>query len=261
MKISIIGGGNMGGAIARGLIDSKFIPAKEITVINKSDKNTAELKNYNNEINIAVSDYNSLKDANIVIVAVKPWLVEEVLKTNSDKLIKNKQLIISVAAGITLAQLQEWTTPHKAVFRAMPNTAIAIRQSMTFISSKNANNEENQLIGQIFSNLGKVEFIDEKNFSAATALSSCGIAYAFRYIRAAMEGGVEMGLYPTMSRDSVLQTLRGAIELIETNDSHPEVEIDKVTTPGGITIKGLNEMEHAGFTSAVIRGLKASNIK
>ena len=250
----------MGGAIARGLIESKSISAKDITVINKTDKRTAELKSYDNDLNISVSDYSSLSDADIVIVGVKPWLVEDVLKANNDKLQKASQLIISVAAGITLAQLQEWTNPQKAVFRVIPNTAIAIRQSMTFIASKGANEKANELVGELFLNLGKVEFIEEKNFSGATSLSSCGIAFAFRYIRAAMEGGVEMGLYPTMSRDIVLQTLRGAIELIEANDSHPEAEIDKVTTPGGITIKGLNEMEHAGFTSAVIKGLKASNV-
>ncbi len=93
------------------------------------------------------------------------------------------------------------------------------------------------------------------------SLSSCGIAYAFRYIRAAMEGGVEMGIYPHVAKEVVLQTLRGAIDLIEANNSHPEVEIDKVTTPGGITIKGLNEMEAQGFTNAVIKGLKASHLK
>ena len=84
---------------------------------------------------------------------------------------------------------------------------------------------------------------------------------AFRYIRAAMEGGVEMGIYPNVAKEVVIQTLRGAIDLLEANESHPEVEIDKVTTPGGITIKGLNEMEAYGFTNAVIKGLKASHLK
>lgn len=261
MKISIIGGGNMGGAIALGLADSKSVLPQDITVIGRSDKTLARLADANKYLNTVAGDYDSLSEADIVIVAVKPWLVEEVLKTHRDKLLSENQLLVSVAAGITLDQLQGWTTMEKPLFRLIPNTAIAIRQSMTFVASRNAGIEQENMILQLFSNLGKVELIDEKQFSAATSLSSCGIAYAFRYIRAAMEGGVEMGLYPNQSRDIVLQTLRGAIDLIEANNSHPEAEIDKVTTPGGITIKGLNEMEHAGFTSSVIRGLKASNVK
>jgi pyrroline-5-carboxylate reductase len=109
--------------------------------------------------------------------------------------------------------------------------------------------------------LGKAFLVPEAQLNAFMSLSSCGIAYAFRYIRAAMEGGVEMGIYPGVAKDVVIQTLRGAIDLLEANASHPEMEIDKVTTPGGITIKGLNEMEAHGFTNAVIKGLKASHLK
>ena len=94
---------------------------------------------------------------------------------------------------------------------------------------------------------------------AATALCSCGIAYAMRYVRAATEGGVELGIYPHKAKEYVLATLRGAVELLEATGNNPEVEIDKVTTPGGITIKGLNAMEAHGFTTAVIEGLKASS--
>ena len=115
------------------------------------------------------------------------------------------------------------------------------------------------MVSNIFGALGKAELVEERLLGPATTLCSCGIAFAFRYIRAAMEGGVELGLYPQKAQEGVLQTLRGAIALLESNGSHPEQEVDRVTTAGGITIKGLNEMEHAGFTSAVIRGLKASN--
>jgi pyrroline-5-carboxylate reductase len=113
----------------------------------------------------------------------------------------------------------------------------------------------------IFNELGKSYFVPETQLNSLMSLSSCGIAYAFRYIRAATEGGVEMGIYPDVAKQVVLQTLRGAIELLEKNNTHPEAEIDKVTTPGGITIKGLNEMEANGFTNSVIKGLKASLIK
>ncbi len=261
MKIAIIGGGNMGGAIARGLINSKSFVPQDVTVIDTNEKTVASLKEFNKDMNVVIGQFDSLPAADIVIVALKPWLVEKVLKEQKDKLTREGQLIVSIAASVSIAQLQEWTSATRPIFKVVPNTAIALQQSMTFISSANASAEQEQVICDLFGALGKSMVIDEKFIPAATSLSSCGIAYAFRYIRAAMEGGVEMGFYPNQARDIITQTLRGAIELLETNDSHPEAEIDKVTTPGGITIKGLNEMEHAGFTSAVIRGLKASNVK
>lgn len=259
MKISIIGGGNMGSAIAYGLSSGKMIAGQDITVIDPSADKVKTIKAFGTGLNAETSDYSSAYTADIVILAVKPWLVKSVLDEHKNKFNFSKQSIISIAAGITLPQLLEYTSPSATVFRLIPNTAIAIRQSMTFVSSANATKAQEELVLSIFSELGKALLINESQFGAVTALSSCGIAYAFRYIRAAMEGGVEMGIYPNQSKDIVLQTIRGAIDLLEANNSHPEAEIDKVTTPGGITIKGLNEMEHAGFTSAVIRGLKASN--
>lgn len=260
MKITIIGGGNMGSSIAYGLADADKSSAYEIYVINRREEKSNEIKAKNSKINVFTNDYEIIKSSDLVIVAVKPWMFEDFFIKHKEKF-NADQLVISVAAGITLDQLQQWTNYETPVFRVIPNTAIAIRQSMTFISSKSVSAEQEKIVLNIFNELGKAEIIKEETIPAATALSSCGIAYAFRYIRAAMEGGVEMGLYPNQSKDILIQTLRGAIELLETNQSHPEAEIDKVTTAGGITIKGLNEMEHAGFTSAVIRGLKASHVK
>lgn len=261
MKISIIGAGNMGGAIASGLAVSGKIPQQNITVIDHSGKNVARLKEVGKDMHVVVADYSSLVTANVIIIAVKPWMVEDVLNTHKALLKNPDQLIVSVAAVVSLDQLQEWTSLGHPVFRVIPNTAIAVRQSMTYIASQNASDDQKEIIADVFAELGKVQLIDEKSIPAVTSLTSCGIAFAFRYIRAAMEGGIEMGIYPDQARDAVLQTLRGAIDLLETNGTHPEVEIDKVTTAGGITIKGLNEMEHGGFTSAVIKGLKASNVK
>lgn len=261
MKISIIGAGNMGGAIAIGLAKSGSIPPQDITIIDHKGKNVPRLKEESETLNVVVADYSSLATADVVIIAVKPWMVEDVLKTHHTLFSNSKQLIVSVAAVVTLAQLQEWTWPEQPVFRVVPNTAIAVRQSMTYIACQNADKEQKNQMNRIFSLLGKVEFVDEKMIPAITSLTSCGIAFAFRYIRAAMEGGIEMGVYPDQAKEGILQTLRGAIGLLEANGTHPEAEIDKVTTPGGITIKGLNEMEHSGFTSAVINGLKASNVK
>ncbi|PXV64466.1 pyrroline-5-carboxylate reductase [Dysgonomonas alginatilytica] len=260
MKITIIGGGNMGGAIAIGLGSGTIFAPQDITVIDRNQRNINYIKTYNNGINGVINDYSSLSEADIIVLAVKPWYIQEVLEKHR-KAFNPYQIIISIASGISLNQLSEWILSDSAIYRVMPNTAIAIKESMSFVASYGANKENDELILKIFSELGKAELIDEKLFPAVTSLTSCGIAFAFRYIRAAMEGGVEMGLRPDQAKQAIIQTLRGAANLLETNNSHPEVEIDKVTTAGGTTIKGLNEMENAGFTSAVIKGLKASYVK
>nr|WP_297161547.1 pyrroline-5-carboxylate reductase [uncultured Dysgonomonas sp.] len=259
MKITIIGGGNMGGAIASGISSGTIFTPQNITVIDRNQKNIDALVKKTN-INGVINDYSSLSEADIIVLAIKPWMIEEVLNKYT-KSFNSKQIIISIAAGISLNQLSEWIIPDSAIYRVMPNTAIAIKESMSFLASHNSTKEQDELILRIFNELGKAELIDEKLFAAATSLASCGIAFAFRYIRAAMEGGIEMGFKADQAKEIVIQTLRGAANLLEANNSHPEVEIDKVTTPGGITIKGLNEMENAGFTTAVIKGLKASYVK
>lgn len=129
---------------------------------------------------------------------------------------------------------------------------------MTFITSAGATPEQAQEMSSIFEPLGMVMDVPEKQFEGCMALASCGIAYALRYVRAAMEGGIELGIPPLMGQTIVAQTIKGAAELLLQTGNHPEAEIDKVTTPGGITIKGLNAMEANGFTHAVIEGLKAS---
>ncbi len=259
MKITIIGGGNMGGAIALGLASGTIFSPQDITVIDHNQKKIDALMASKN-INGTVNDYSSLPEADIIVLAVKPWLIEDLLNKHA-KALNERQIVISIAAGISLNELSEWIIPNCAIYKVMPNTAIAIKESMSFIASHNSTSEKDALILSVFNELGKTEIIKEDLFAAATSLASCGIAFAFRYIRAAMEGGIEMGLKPDQAKAAVIQTLRGAANLLETNNSHPEVEIDKVTTPGGITIKGLNEMENAGFTAAVIKGLKASYVK
>jgi pyrroline-5-carboxylate reductase len=263
MKITIIGGGNMGGAIARSLSKGNIFQAQDITVIDVNPAVLDGIKAFNKDIHAAINDDAAIQSADIVVVALKPWLVESLLEGIKFQLDYDRQIIVSIAAGISFEQLNTFlkkiASTEPALFRVIPNTAISVGESMTFIASCNASGEQEKLITDIFGSLGKALLVDEKYMSAGTALASCGIAYAFRYIRAAMEAGVEIGFYPGQAKDIVVQTLRGAIRLLETNNSHPETEIDKVTTPGGITIKGLNAMEKHGFTNAVIEGIKASN--
>ena len=161
-----------------------------------------------------------------------------------------------------ISQLSKWLDKGDGVLPAtyliIPNTAIAAMSSMTFIASERSTAAKDAELLNIFKELGDAMLVDEGHIPAGTSLASCGIAYALRYIRAAMEGGVELGFRADDAKRIVIQTLRGATDILEQNDSHPEVEIDRVTTPGGLTIKGLNAMEAAGFTHSVIEGLRAS---
>ena len=258
MKIAIIGAGNMGGAIARALAHSNI--EVKIAVADLDQGKLGELKAECDVVEVSTDSKTIVADADVVLVAVKPWLVEPVLKGVLPALDLSRQIILSIAAGVDIATLTNWLGNNDAVvFRAIPNTAISIHQSMTFVShSATASSQQIADVEAIFNALGKAAVIEERLMGAATSLCSCGIAFAMRYVRAATEGGVELGIYPNDAKQYVLQTLRGAVELLEATGNNPEVEIDKVTTPGGITIKGLNAMEAHGFTNAVIEGLKAS---
>ncbi|MEF9923760.1 MAG: pyrroline-5-carboxylate reductase [Muribaculaceae bacterium] len=262
MKIGIIGAGNMGGAIARGLASSSIINATDITVCSPNNhKELDALTAFNPAINVSTDNAKAIYHTDLILVAVKPWLLDSVLEPLIPKIDYKKQAIISIVAGFTLdhlANLAKDYTNSPVVFRLIPNTAIAVRQSMTFIAAKNATQAQIDAVKKIFDTLGKSMIVEERLMSGGTALASCGIAYVMRYIRAASEGGVELGFYANQSKEIIMQTMLGAVELLEATGNNPEVEIDKVTTPGGITIKGLNAMEANGFTTAVIEGLKAS---
>jgi pyrroline-5-carboxylate reductase len=261
LKIAIIGAGNMGGAIARGLAKGKLIQSKNIRVSDVSQANLDAIKAFDAEITVGTSNRDMIDGADIIMFAVKPWLVEVIAEEIENKINYEKQILVSIAAGVDFGKMVELFDKQATIFRVIPNTAIDVLQSVSTISSFNAKKEQEELVVALFAELGKAFLVPESQLNAFMSLSSCGIAYAFRYIRAAMEGGVEMGIYPGVAKEVVIQTLRGAIDLLEANASHPEMEIDKVTTPGGITIKGLNEMEAHGFTNAVIKGLKASHLK
>lgn len=246
----------MGGAIALGMAKGTIVNAKNIVVADPSKANIDRLIQQVPEMNTTANNAEAVKDADIVILAVKPWLVEIVLK---DLPLKEQQILVSIAAGVSTEKLAGYTNNGMTIFRLIPNTAISQMASMTFVTSNNATKEQQQLILDIFNEMGLAMPIQEKDMGAATALASCGIAYALKYIHAGMQAGIEMGIYPKDAMTMVAQSMKGAAELILNNDTHPATEIDKVCTPGGITIKGINELEHNGFSSAIIKAMKASN--
>lgn len=262
MKITIIGAGNIGGAIARGLGAIPIVKPSDICCSDPSAAVLSKIKEANEDIRTTTDNVKAVADADIVIVAVKPWVIEQAIREIKPFLSYKKQILVSIAAGVDFAKLCDYLEKEgdelPAIFRIIPNTAIEVKESVNIVSAFHATPEQTGMIKKLFDELGLTVIVEERLINAGMALASCGIAYAFRYIRAAVEGAVEIGLHPELAKIIEMQTLQGAVALLKTNDSHPEVEIDKVTTPGGLTIRGLNAMEEAGFTNSVVKGLKAS---
>jgi pyrroline-5-carboxylate reductase len=257
-KIAIIGGGNLGSAIAEGLIKSKFSKPAEITITKRKISTLQNLK----EKGVRVTSNNSeaVCNSELIILAVKPYQVADVLNSFTIEL-TGKHILVSVVTGVLISEIEEIIKRKIPLFRAMPNTAIAIQESITCLSHSNASVSQINYVRNLFSTLGKVAMIDEKLMEAATVLGACGTAYAMRYIRANIQGGIEIGFDAATASLIAAQTVKGAAELLLQKGTHPEEEIDKVTTPKGCTIAGLNEMEHQGFSSSLIKGIAVSYYK
>jgi len=244
--------------MVEGLIKGDYIQNEDICLADPS----RPIRDKFADMGVTATPSNQLaaQGADIVCVVVKPWLVEQVLTGIRDVMDYDQQMLVVVAAGVSSNSIKEWMTKDGKMipaFLVIPNIAIAQLESMTFIAPVVANQQQVAQVKKLFDTMGNSIITDEQHLGAGTTLASCGIAYAMRYIRAAAEGGVELGFKADDAKQIVMQTMKGAVTLLEATGLHPEAAIDLVTTPGGVTIKGLNEMEHAGFTSAVIRGLKA----
>jgi pyrroline-5-carboxylate reductase len=255
-KISIIGGGNLGVAIAEGLISSGFITAEDIMITKRNIATLYALREKG--VQVTSDNRTAASFADVVIFAVKPFQIKDILLHMKPKLDATRHIITSVMTGIWMKDLCDIVGNDFTIFRAMPNTAIAIQESMTCICSMNANKDQISFISDLFNKLGRTVIIEEKLMDAATVLGACGTAYAMRYIRANIQGGIEIGFDATTASLIAAQTVKGAAELLLTKHTHPEQEIDKVTTPKGCTIAGLNEMEHQGFSSSLIKGVVTS---
>jgi pyrroline-5-carboxylate reductase len=255
-KVAIIGGGNLGTAIAEGLINSGFVLPEHLIVTKRNIETLKALE----EKGVLISNDNleAVNYADWVILAIKPFQLKEVLTQMQPALNAKKHAIVSVVTGVWIKDIQEIVGADFPIFRAMPNTAIAIQESMTCICSANTNDAQVDFVNEAFNQLGKTVFIEEKLMDAATVLGACGTAYAMRYIRANIQGGIEIGFSAKVASLIAAQTVKGAAELLLQRHTHPEQEIDKVTTPKGCTIAGLNEMEHQGFSSSLIKGIITS---
>ena len=254
-KIAIIGGGNLGTAIAEGLMKSKFCKPADITVTKRNISTLQHL--VKRGVQVTTNNNAAIRNSELVILAIKPFQVADVLNGLKKDLSAN-HILVSVVTGVLINDIAETIKKKMPVCRAMPNTAIAIQESMTCLSFSNANAEQISFVQGLFETLGKVTVIDEKLMDAATVLGACGTAYAMRYIRANIQGGIEIGFDAVTASLIAAQTVKGAAELLLQKGTHPEQEIDKVTTPKGCTIAGLNEMEHQGFSSSLIKGIATS---
>lgn len=254
INIGIIGGGNLGRSVAEGFLKAGIAGSRMVVSRRRVHLlDDLEAKG----IQIEKDNSKAVIGKDVIILAVKPYQALDLLK-ELNPFLKPGQIILSLMTGITMSELNEQVPEGVLIFRVMPNTAVALQESMTLIAAPECDPTIQKLVGDLFETLGKVIFINEELMSAATVLGACGIAFALRFIRAAIQGGVEIGFGADVAQQIVAQTVKGATELILQTGRHPEQEIDKVTTPKGITISGLNEMEHQGFSSALIRGLLVS---
>lgn len=230
----------MGGALVKGW--AKAGMASDITVTAHTQQTLNRLVEACPGITATLDNTKAVEGSDVVVLAVKPWLIQQVIEEIEPEL--EHKLLISVAATFWHERIDVY---------AMPNIAAEFGESMTFIEEADKADKAVEL----FERVGQCRVVPQRLMGAGMMMAGCGIAYVMRFLRAMMEGGVEMGFYPDEAKAIAMQTMQGAVTLLRETGLHPEVAIDKVTTPGGITIKGLNELDHAAFNSAVIRCLKA----
>jgi pyrroline-5-carboxylate reductase len=252
-KLAILGGGNIGMSIANGFSKSGCISKENITITRIAsqsliDITTAGFKaTHNNE--------TAIKDADYVLFAVQPRQASNMLKGIKQDLDPKKHIILSVVSALSIEDIEKIIGTDFTIIRIMPNTAIAICESMTCLCSRDTSSDQFIELKSYFDKMGSALVIDERLMASATVLASCGTAFFLRFIRAASQGGIQVGFHAEEAQLIASQVAKGAAALLLTNGLHPEQEIDKVTTPMGLTIKGLNEMEHNGLSSSIIKGI------
>ncbi len=255
LKIAILGGGNLGAAIARGVVKSRLTSPSSITITRRHLPKLDQFKF--DGFSVTADNLAAVKNSTVVILAVQPKQLAGLIQEISGA-VTEKHILVSTITGISTDEISALLGKKVAIVRAMPNTAIAIGASMTCLCSKDTNEKQLAEIKKLFDSVGLTLVIEERLMKAATVLAASGIAFYMRFIRAATQGGIQMGFDAEEAQLIAGQTARGAASLLLDHHSHPEIEIDKVTTPEGCTIAGLNEMEHQGLSSALIKGIITS---
>ncbi|MBU1533720.1 pyrroline-5-carboxylate reductase [Myxococcota bacterium] len=254
-KTAIIGCGNIGLAIAKGLSRAKDFSNENLMVTTRSDHSRKKLEAMG--FTATTDNAQALDHALVLIVAVTPQQVDSLFASLAPHLAPH-HIILSVVSGVSCATVRKLTGKENPVIRIMPNTAAAIGESMTCVAYDRELPEALALAMELFGYVGKCMVLTEEMMVPATVLCACGTAFFLRAIRAASQGGIEIGFHPDQAIPLAAQVAKGAAALLDEMENHPETEIDKVTTPKGSTITGLNTMEHQGFSSAMIQGILAS---
>ena len=255
-SLAILGGGNLGQALARGLVRSGTLLPDQIHVTRRHPDGLEDLATEG--FPVGTDNLAAIETAGTVLLAVQPQQIADLLDEIRDELDPSRHKVISVVSGVTVPQLREMIPPPTPVVRAMPNTAVSIGESMTCLSADSNSLDGLDEAEALFKGVGLTLRIEDEMMVGATALCACGIAFFLRSVRAASQGGIEIGFHPEDALLLAAQTARGAASLALRDNRHPESEIDRVTTPRGCTIAGLNEMEHQGFSSAMIKGFVLS---
>ena len=206
---------------------------------------------------LTTDNKEAVKNADILIFAVQPSQFESILEEIKPHL-NEKHVVISTITGFAISRIEDVISKSYPIVRAMPNTAISVGKSMTCLCHNKEGESKLPIAEAIFNGLGTSLPIEEHLMQAATVLCASGIAFWMRLIRATTQGGVQMGFDADIALKMSMHTAMGAASLLIESDTHPEEEIDRVTTPRGCTITGLNEMEHQGLSSSLIKGLNAS---
>jgi len=252
-KIAIIGCGNLGSSIAEGLIQK--IDPKNLIV---TRRNTELIQHFEQKGVTVTSDNQwAVEQSQIVLLALKPFKLLQILDELKASFTPN-HIIVSLTTGVSLEEIELHSGQNKNVFRAMPNVAASVCESATCISKNHSSPETMKQVQSLFDLIGSTLIINEELMESATVIGACGTAFALRFIRAMVQAGIQIGFSSKTATKIANQTVKGAAEILLQSGNHPEAEIDKVTTPKGITITGLNEMEHHGFSAALIQGILAS---
>lgn len=254
-RIGIVGCGNLGASLLQGINNSGIA---DQLIGSKRNLNPKQELHGDKSVQITTDNSFLINNSEVIILALKPYNIVPFLNQHKEELDSSRHTIVCAATGISIESMRGIVGDDISISRAMPNTAATIGESITLISHSNVNSDQKELIERIFKSIGETIEIDEELMDSATVLGACGIAYVLRFMRAMIQGGIEVGFDANTATKIVSQTMKGAAELVRKNGTHPEQEIDKVTTPKGCTIVGLNEMEHAGFSSALIKGIVAS---
>lgn len=256
MRLTVIGAGNMGGALIHGWAKSEQI--EQITIADKNEGLLASFQELYPSVRTTTDNAGAVDGADVIVVVVKPWLMSEVLGELRGHVDFRRQIVVSDAANFTTDKVAQALGRDGQYAYVIPNIAAEFGQSMSFIAmGRAANDDTTQAVKALYDLVGDTMVVDEKQVEPGMMMASCGIAYVMRYIRAQMEGGCQMGFYPAQAKQIAMQTMQGAVSLLRETGWHPEEAIDRVTTPAGVAIKGIIALDEAGFSSAVIRSLKA----